>query len=284
MRRREPRSLERHDLRLGALARQERGSVRHHLAAAVQHRGAQIGRVTELPTVCARTLLGDFELDAVVRRPVAKRAVPDSGTKSFDTIPTAVRFCCTFSARNRKQILPASGCTLMDQDPGTAELSPATKQLSRSTSAVRMLRHRERRRKGLRFLGIELREREIEALIRRGRLLTPLEKSKPIVADVSRSTVLGAIPRKASHPDCRRLRGVGSARAGADDPGPSKGNILASSDCPHALREAVGRKRNGEAIACTFGDTVGSFPDLVRPTLLCACKQPAIPYIGLHHE
>jgi hypothetical protein len=30
------------------------------------------GRVTELPTVCARTLLGDFELDAVVRRPVAK--------------------------------------------------------------------------------------------------------------------------------------------------------------------------------------------------------------------
>jgi hypothetical protein len=58
----------------------------------------------------------------------------------------------------------------MDQDPGTAELSPATKQLSRSTSAVRMLRHRERRRKGLRFLGIELREREIEALIRRGRL------------------------------------------------------------------------------------------------------------------
>ena len=58
----------------------------------------------------------------------------------------------------------------MDQDPGTAELSPATKQLSRSTSAVRMLRHRERRRKGLRFLGIELREREIEALIRRGQL------------------------------------------------------------------------------------------------------------------
>jgi hypothetical protein len=33
-----------------------------------------------------------------------------------------------------------------------------------------MRQHRERRRKGLRFLGIELREREIEALIRRGRL------------------------------------------------------------------------------------------------------------------
>jgi hypothetical protein len=42
LRRRGPRSLERHYLRLGALAHQEeRGSVRHHLAAAVQHRGAQ---------------------------------------------------------------------------------------------------------------------------------------------------------------------------------------------------------------------------------------------------
>jgi hypothetical protein len=58
----------------------------------------------------------------------------------------------------------------MDHDPGTVEPSPPTKELSRSTSAARMLRHRERRRRGLRFLGIELREREIEALIRRGRL------------------------------------------------------------------------------------------------------------------
>jgi hypothetical protein len=33
-----------------------------------------------------------------------------------------------------------------------------------------MQRLRERRRRGLRFLGIELREREIEALVRRGRL------------------------------------------------------------------------------------------------------------------
>ena len=58
----------------------------------------------------------------------------------------------------------------MEHDPATVELSPAPKELSRSASAARMLRHRERRRKGLRFLGIELREREIEALIRRGRL------------------------------------------------------------------------------------------------------------------
>jgi hypothetical protein len=53
----------------------------------------------------------------------------------------------------------------MDHDPATAELSPATRELSRSASAARMLRRRERRRKGLRFIGIELREREIEALV-----------------------------------------------------------------------------------------------------------------------
>jgi hypothetical protein len=58
----------------------------------------------------------------------------------------------------------------MNHDPGTAETSSATKEPSRTTSAVRMLRHRERRRRGMRFLGIELREREIEALIRRGQL------------------------------------------------------------------------------------------------------------------
>ena len=59
----------------------------------------------------------------------------------------------------------------MVHDLGTAEASPPAKEPSRSASAARMLRHRERRRRGLRFLGIELREREIEALIRRGRLL-----------------------------------------------------------------------------------------------------------------
>jgi hypothetical protein len=58
----------------------------------------------------------------------------------------------------------------MDHDQGTIELTRGKKELSRSTSAARMLRYRERRRKGLRFLGIEMREREIEALVRRGRL------------------------------------------------------------------------------------------------------------------
>jgi hypothetical protein len=58
----------------------------------------------------------------------------------------------------------------MDHDPGSVEQSPATKELSCSASAVRMRWLRERRRRGVRFLAIEIREREIEALIRRGRL------------------------------------------------------------------------------------------------------------------
>ena len=40
----------------------------------------------------------------------------------------------------------------------------------RSAGAVRMARHRDRRRKGLRCVTIELHEAEIDVLIRRGRL------------------------------------------------------------------------------------------------------------------
>jgi len=41
---------------------------------------------------------------------------------------------------------------------------------SRSAGAERMRRHRDRRQKGLRCVRIELRETEIDVLIRRGRL------------------------------------------------------------------------------------------------------------------
>ncbi len=41
---------------------------------------------------------------------------------------------------------------------------------SRSPGAERMRRHRDRRQKGLRCVRIELRETEIDALIRRGRV------------------------------------------------------------------------------------------------------------------
>jgi hypothetical protein len=60
-------------------------------------------------------------------------------------------------------------------------MCPATRELPRTASAARMLRHRERRRKGLRFLGIELREREIEALIRRGQLHADLRANSAAV-------------------------------------------------------------------------------------------------------
>jgi hypothetical protein len=50
-----------------------------------------------------------------------------------------------------------------------------------SAGAVRMARHRNRRRKQLQCVTIELREREIDALIRRG-LLSP--DDRPAVAAV----------------------------------------------------------------------------------------------------
>jgi hypothetical protein len=49
-------------------------------------------------------------------------------------------------------------------------MSSPTGRVPPSASALRMARHRERRRKGIRCLTILLRETEIEVLIRRGRL------------------------------------------------------------------------------------------------------------------
>jgi hypothetical protein len=50
----------------------------------------------------------------------------------------------------------------------TTLAAPPTR--SRSPGAERMRRHRDRRQKGLRCVRIELREAEIDVLIRRGRL------------------------------------------------------------------------------------------------------------------
>jgi hypothetical protein len=60
----------------------------------------------------------------------------------------------------------------MLQETETAVISPSIEPVARSPAAERMRRHRERRRKNLRCLTIELREREIEALIKKG-LLKP---------------------------------------------------------------------------------------------------------------
>ena len=58
----------------------------------------------------------------------------------------------------------------MDHDPGTAELSPATKEPTHSASTRRMRIHRARRKQGLRCLTIPLSEAQIETLIHKGLL------------------------------------------------------------------------------------------------------------------
>jgi hypothetical protein len=57
-------------------------------------------------------------------------------------------------------------------------ISLNTKPATRSAAAERMRLHRERRRNGMRCLTIELRETEIDALIRKG-LLKPETRNDP---------------------------------------------------------------------------------------------------------
>jgi len=68
---------------------------------------------------------------------------------------------------------------------------------ARSRAAERMRRHRERRRDGLRCLMIELRETEVDALIRRGLLKQETRNdlsavSEALYAHLDRS--LGSMP------------------------------------------------------------------------------------------
>jgi hypothetical protein len=56
----------------------------------------------------------------------------------------------------------------MTDGPPTSDPLPAP--VARSAAAERMRRHRDRQRKGLRCLTIEIRETEIDALVRQGRL------------------------------------------------------------------------------------------------------------------
>lgn len=60
----------------------------------------------------------------------------------------------------------------MAHDISVAATAPLTMPVARSPAAGRMRRHRERRRNKLRCLIIEVREREIDALIGKG-LLKP---------------------------------------------------------------------------------------------------------------
>jgi hypothetical protein len=54
---------------------------------------------------------------------------------------------------------------------------------SRSSAAERMRRHRQRRRDGLRCLTVELRESEIDELIRRGLLKSEMRNDTAEVID-----------------------------------------------------------------------------------------------------
>ena len=68
--------------------------------------------------------------------------------------------------------------------------------------------------------------------------------------------------------------GSAAARAGAHDSARVKSHA-GLSDLLTPCMEEAGRERKGEAIlARTFGDIVGSFPDLVRPEPPCADKRP----------
>ncbi len=67
----------------------------------------------------------------------------------------------------------------MKFDAETATIPPAVGWATRSQAAERMRLHRERRRRGLRCLMIELRETEIDALIRKG-LLEAVMRNDPI--------------------------------------------------------------------------------------------------------
>jgi hypothetical protein len=68
---------------------------------------------------------------------------------------------------------------------GTSEL-PITQSaptVTRSPAAERMRQHRERKKNGMRCLMIELRETEIDALIRKGFLKADMRNDKQAIVD-----------------------------------------------------------------------------------------------------
>jgi hypothetical protein len=86
-------------------------------------------------------------------------------------------YFCRGSSRLQKEAQPMAHDAEMTQFPLTAE-APA-----RSAAAERMRLHRERRREGLRCLMIELRETEIEALIRKGFLRAEMRNDQNAVSE-----------------------------------------------------------------------------------------------------
>ena len=69
---------------------------------------------------------------------------------------------------------------MTDPQP-TPSVSPTTNLAPRSLAAERMRRHRQRKRNSMRCLTIELRETEIETLVRQGLLPTEMRNDPQAV-------------------------------------------------------------------------------------------------------
>jgi hypothetical protein len=69
----------------------------------------------------------------------------------------------------------------MAHDVDSTAVAAITAPTAQSAAAERMRRHRERRRNGMRCLMVELRETEIDALIRRGLLQPEIRNNRNAV-------------------------------------------------------------------------------------------------------
>jgi hypothetical protein len=90
-------------------------------------------------------------------------------------------------------------------EPAALESGPATPPIVRSAAAERMRLHRQRRKAALRCLTIELREGEVDVLIRRGLLEADTRND--------RLAVMNALPPRC-HARCMNvMRNSGTGRA-----------------------------------------------------------------------
>jgi hypothetical protein len=140
----------------GSISRSPNRVAREHDASRDSRRrhGGQSG--TPAP-------IGDFGLRPFVYAPVAlsQKAMGDGSHGSELLI---------FSIRGRAHFDLQQVASTMAKDPGTLEAPPAETEPLCSASARGMRRHRVRRKNRLRCVMVELREREIDALIRRAGL------------------------------------------------------------------------------------------------------------------
>ena len=81
----------------------------------------------------------------------------------------------------------------MTHDAEMTTTPPTTEAHARSAAAERMRLHRERRRNGMRCLTIELRETEIDALMRKGLLKSETRNDPSAVSDALYAFLDGTI-------------------------------------------------------------------------------------------